>query len=208
MELQYYGGNCIRITTKKAVITIDDNLAKLGQKSVAKTDDISLFTGEYEAPKTDVKLIIDQPGEYEVSDISIQGVAARAHIDEEGKTSATIFKILTDEISVAVVGHIFAELSDEQIESIGHVDVLIIPVGGTGYTLDGVDALKVIKEIEPRLVIPTYYADKDLKYEVPQMELEEALKGMAMEPKETVAKLKLKAADLPIDTQLIVLERQ
>jgi L-ascorbate metabolism protein UlaG (beta-lactamase superfamily) len=208
MELQYYGGNCVRITTKKATITIDDNLKQLGQKSVTKSEDISLFTGEYEAPAIDVKLIIDQPGEYEVSDISIQGVAARAHIDEEGKTSATMFRLLVDEIGIAVVGHIFADLSDEQVESLGHVDVLIIPVGNTGFTLDGADALKVIKKIEPKLIIPIHFADKAIKYEVPQVELEEALKGLAMEPKETVPKLKLKVSELPLDTQLIVLERQ
>jgi L-ascorbate metabolism protein UlaG (beta-lactamase superfamily) len=44
MELQYYGGDCLRITTKKAQIVIDDNLDKLGLKSVTKPTDISLHT--------------------------------------------------------------------------------------------------------------------------------------------------------------------
>ncbi len=208
MELQYLGANCVRITTKKAAVTIDDTLDNLGLKSVAKAGDIALYTGSHDAPKAEVKLVIDQPGEYEVSDISIQGVAARSHMDEEGKTSTTMFKIIADDITIVVTGHIFADLKDEQIEALGQVDVLVIPVGGTGYTLDGVDALKVIKKIEPRMIIPTHFADKAIKYEVPQIELEEALKGLAMEPKETLPKLKIKAADLPIDTQLVVLERQ
>jgi hypothetical protein len=58
------------------------------------------------------------------------------------------------------------------------------------------------------LVIPTHYDDKAVKYEVPQAPLEEALKVLALEPKETVAKVKLKASELAESTQLIVLERQ
>jgi L-ascorbate metabolism protein UlaG (beta-lactamase superfamily) len=82
------------------------------------------------------------------------------------------------------------------------------PVGGNGYTLDGVGALQVIKKLEPKLVIPTHYADKDLKYEVPQAELSEALKGLAMEPAETVPKIKVKPADLSDTAHLVLLERQ
>jgi L-ascorbate metabolism protein UlaG (beta-lactamase superfamily) len=83
---------------------------------------------------------------------------------------------------------------------------LAIPVGGSGYTLDPVGALTVIKEIEPKLVIPTHYADKAVKYEVPQVDLDHALKELAMEPKETVAKLKLKSGELSDVMQLVVLE--
>jgi L-ascorbate metabolism protein UlaG (beta-lactamase superfamily) len=68
--------------------------------------------------------------------------------------------------------------------------------------------LKLIKEIEPKLVIPTHYDDKDLSYEVPQQPLEEALKALSMEPREKVAKLKIKAGELPEITQLVVLEKQ
>jgi L-ascorbate metabolism protein UlaG (beta-lactamase superfamily) len=209
VEIQYYGANCVRLSTKKANITVDDNLASLGQKSVAKTDDIVLKTMPMDLPaKVEPKIVIDIPGEYEVSTISVHGIPARAHMDEEGQKSATMFKIMSDEVKVAVVGHVYPELSDEQLEALGAVDILIIPVGGNGYTLDSVGALKLIKKIEPKLVIPTHYADKALKYEVPQQPLEEALRGLAMEPKETAAKIKIKAGELGETTQLIVLERQ
>ena len=42
MELSYFGANCLRITTKKAQIVIDDNLNKVGLKSITKPTDISL----------------------------------------------------------------------------------------------------------------------------------------------------------------------
>ena len=209
MEVQYYGANCVRLSTKKANIIVDDNLASLGQKSVARAGDIVLqTTPPIDKPAADVKIVIDIPGEYEVSNTSIQGVAARSHMDEEGKQSSTMFKIIADEVKVVVTGHVFPELSDSQLEALGTVDVLIIPVGGNGYTLDSVGALKLIKKIEPKLVIPTHYADKALKYEVPQQSLEEAVKDLAMEIKETVPKLKVKPAELGETAQLIVLEKQ
>ncbi len=208
MEIQFYGANCVRLSSKKANVIIDDTLADLGLKSVTKAGDIALFTGPHAEPTVETKLVVDQPGEYEVSDTSIQGIAMRAHIDEASKQTATMYKIMGDDVSVVVVGHVFPELSDVQLESLGTVDVLIIPVGNSGYTLDGVGALSLIKKIEPKLVIPTHYADKALKYPVPQVELTEALKGLAMDPKETVPKIKIKGGELGENTQLVVLERQ
>lgn len=208
MELQYYGGNCVRLSTKKATIVIDDNLVELGGKSVTKAGDIALYTGAHGEPSTEVKLVIDQPGEYEVSDVSIQGVSARAHIDEEGQKTAVMYRLLADDIRIAAVGHIFPALSDDQLEALGTIDILIIPVGGNGYTLDPTGALEVIKKIEPKIVIPTHYADGKLKYPVPSVSLEDALKGLSMEPKDTVDKLKVKAGELfGESTQLIVLNR-
>ncbi len=208
MELQYYGANCIRLVTKNAVVVIDDNIADLGGSSVIKSGDIAIYSGAHGEPAHEVKLVIDQPGEYEVSGISVQGIAARGHMDEEGGQSATIFKLIVDDTKVAIIGHVHPELDDNQLEAIGMVDVLIIPVGGNGYTLDPVGALKLIKKIEPKVVIPTHYNDAKLTYPVPQQELSAALTAMSMEPKETVPKLKVKSSDLGEGTQLIVLERQ
>lgn len=209
MEIQYFGANCVRISTKKASVIIDDNLADLGQKSVTKNGEIALFTGAHgdSSPKTEEKIVIDKPGEYEVSDVSIRGIAARSHMDEEGKNSATIFKIVDDDIKAIVVGHIYPELDDDQLEAIGMVDVLILPVGGNGYTLDGIGALKVIRKIEPKIVIPTHFDEKGFAFPVPQQPLAEVLKSLAMEPKETLPKLKVKPVELTDTTQLIVLEK-
>jgi L-ascorbate metabolism protein UlaG (beta-lactamase superfamily) len=130
-------------------------------------------------------------------------------MNEEGEQSTTIFKIINNDLRVVVTGHIHPDLTDSQLESIGTVDVLIVPVGGNGYTLDSVGALKVIKEIDPKLVIPTHFADAAINYPVPQQELPEALRGLSMEVQEAVPKLKLnKASDLSEASKLVVLERQ
>ena len=208
MEIVYHGANCVSLNIKKATITIDDNLREHGLKSVTKNGDIALFSGRRPDIEAQPKIIIDQPGEYEVSDTSVQGIAARAHMDEEGKKSATMYKIIGEDIRIAVIGHIYPELNDHQLEALGTVDVLLIPVGGNGYTMDSIGALKIIKDIEPKIIIPTHYDDSAIKYEVPQQPLEEALKGLAMEPKETLPKLKLKPGEISDITQLVVLERQ
>ena len=207
MELQYYGANCVRLSGRKFSIVVDDNLAKLGLKPATKAGDISLRTNaQVPAPK-EALFSADMPGEYEISGVIIHGVAARAHMDEEGKMSSTIFTVEAEDVKVAVVDHIYPDLSEDQLEQIGMVDVLIVPVGGNGYTLDATGALSVIKKIEPKLVIPTHYADKAIKYEVPQAELADALKNLGMEPIEAAAKYKIRPSELAESTKLVILER-
>lgn len=208
MEIQFYGANCLRINIKRASIVVDDNLAELGRTTVTKSGDIALFTSTHAKPVVDVRMVIDQPGEYEVANVSLQGIAARAHIDEPGQESATIFRIIADDIRAVVLGHIYPELSDEVFELIGAVDVLLVPVGGNGFTLDSVGALKIIRQIGPKIIIPTHYAERGINFPVPQQELQEALSGLAMEPRDTLDKLKVKANELGESTQLIVLKSQ
>jgi len=207
MDIQFYGANCIVLSGKHARVVVDDNLTALGGKTVAKEGDIALFTGAHADPTHTAKIVIAQPGEFEVSGISIYGIPARAHIDEEGQKNATIYKLLFEDMNVLIVGHVYPELSDTQLESIGMIDVMLVPVGGNGYTLDGIGALKLIKKIEPKIIIPTHYDDGSLSYPVPQQTLAAGLVALAMEPKETLTKLKLKPLDLTDAAQLIVLEK-
>ncbi|HUC89223.1 MAG TPA: MBL fold metallo-hydrolase [Patescibacteria group bacterium] len=208
MDIQFYGANCIVLSGKKARVVVDDNLAALGAQSVAKEGDINLFTSEAHAKTLKhSKIMIDRPGEYEVSGVSVYGIAARAHMDEEKQKTAVMYKLTFEDLNILVTGHIYPELSDAQLESIGMIDILFVPVGGNGYTLDGIGALKLIKKIGPKMVVPTHYDDSRLHFEVPQQPLDQALKALAMEPKETVNKLRVKSADLlDATTQLVVLQ--
>lgn len=208
MDIEYFGGNCIRIANKKASVVFDDNLVALGQKPVVKKDDIAVYTSTHDVPAAETKITIDYPGEYEVSEIMLTGIQVRGHMDEEGQRNSVMYKMLMDDVRYAILGHVHPDLTDNQLEQLGVVDVLFIPVGGNGYTLDSVGALKLIKKIEPKVIIPTHYEDKDLKYEVPQQPLETALTGLSMEVAETVDKLKLKYGETGEATRLIVLNRQ
>lgn len=208
MELQYFGGNCVKIVTKKSTLVVDDNLVELGGKPIARDGDTVLFTGTQYKVEAIPKISINMPGDYEVSGVSIHGIAARGHMDEEGSLSAVMYRIVAEDIRIAVVGHIYPDLSEDQLEGLGLIDVLVVPVGGHGFTLDPVGALKVIKKIEPKIVVPVHYADKTLNYEVPATDLEVVLKELGMEPKETVDKLKIKTTEMLGDqTQLIVVSK-
>lgn len=209
MDVQFYGANCIVLTAKGVRVVVDDNLAALGGKSVTKPGDIVLFTSNLtkHEPKGEPKLMVDHGGEYEVSDISIYGIPARAHMDEDGKQTATMYKLISKELSILITGHIYPELNDSQLESIGMIDAMFVPVGGNGYTLDPVGALKVIKKIEPKVVVPTHFDADGLSYEVPQQTLDQAITGLAMEVKERVPILKLRPTEMSDVTQLVVLEK-
>lgn len=208
MEIQFYGANCIKISTKKSTVVIDDDLSSLGGKDVAKAGDIVLSTSRDIAVNKDKSLIfIDGPGEFEVSDMSIKGITARSHMDQSGVSSATIYRIECADLRVAVVGHIHPDLDEKTLEEIGIIDILLVPVGGSGYTLDPIGAKKVITEINPRIIIPTHYSDGSLNYEVAQTSLDEALKTIGS-ASETVSKFKPKVADLDEASKVVVLERQ
>lgn len=208
MDIQFYGANCVVISTKQVRLVIDDDLAAHGGKSVTRPDDVCLFTGPTpEDFKGAGRMTIAMPGEYEVSGVSIHGLQSRGHMDEEVERNATMYKIVVGDTKVLVTGHIFPKLSESKLEDIGMVDAMVIPVGGNGYTTDPVGALQVIKQVEPKLVVPTYYDDKDLTFEVPATHLDDALKTMGMEPVETVKKLTVKPGEMTDTTQLVLLEK-
>jgi len=208
MEFQFKGANCLTLQTKKAKIVIDDNLKELGVASSQVKADIAIYTSKELIKNHDhgESFVIEGPGEYEISEVSVKGVAARAHIDEESAHNATVYRLAVGSTMICIVGHIFPKLSDEQLEQLGMIDILIIPVGGNGYTMDAVGAEKLIKKIDPKIVIPTHYDDKGVNYEVPQAPLDEFIKLMAVTP-EKVDKLKFKTDIFPENLVVYQLER-
>lgn len=203
MDIEYKGGNCIVITANKATIAVDPNLSGLGLRDQGQKATVHLLTQTaFAAPHSEATLVFDGPGEYEVQDISIMGIAARAYGDAKTEPRrATIYRIDAAGSSVAIIGHIHPDLTDEDLEAIGIVDAIILPVGGNGYTLDATGAVKIIRAFDPKpkVVIPTYYADTS--YTTTQAELELFIKELSA-PKEETTKVKLKAGILS-DTQTL-----
>ena len=72
-----------------------------------------------------------------------------------------IFKIVCDEISLCHLGDLGHTLSNKVLNKIGHVDVLFIPVGEQ-ITLTIKEAMKVIDDINPKIVIPMHYKTEKL----------------------------------------------
>lgn len=204
MDIEYKGGNCVIVSVKKTTIVVDPKLSMLGLKDAVSKDDVVVATQSDFLVPTD-EVAVDQPGEYEVKNVSIRGVAAKRMIDASGML-ATMYRIATNDFAVAVIGHVDAPLSEDQLEALGVVDVVIVPVGGNGYTLDAHQAVTVVRQIDPKIVIPVHYADSALTYEVPQMDLESFIKELGV-PVEQTAKLKLKAGVLPDTLTIYELQR-
>jgi len=205
MEIQFYGANCVRIGNKKVAVLVDDDLAKHGLKSVAAADDIAVFTLE-KGSTNPHRFLIEGPGEYEISEVSVRGIPAQAHLDASG-LRATIYSFQVQGFSIGVLGHVHPSLSDEQLEMLGIIDVLIVPVGGYGYTLDAVGAASLVKKIEPKIVIPTHYADSGVSYEVPQADVSTFLTEIGASEPERLDVLKLKESELGDKTRVVILER-
>jgi len=208
MELEYKGGNCVVITHKKEEIITDPKLSDIGLKDLGANAAVHLLTqNRFAAPHADETIVIDGPGEYEVNNCSVWGIAASTHLAPEGPKTATMYRLDLDEITVAILGHIAPKLSDTQLEEIGVVDVLVLPVGGYGYTLEPKQAVDLVRSIEPKIVVPVHYAEDGVAYEVTQASLDEFLKELGVTAEEPVSKLKLKAGQLPEKLTVYRLER-
>lgn len=206
MELTYRGGNCIEIAVKKETIIVDGALKALGLKDITEKDGVYVATQVGLNPAAPDALMIDGPGEYEVRGVSIKGVSAQRMLDDKDVKKATMYKFVVDGVSIAVVGHVFAPLTDDQLEELGIIDIAIVPVGGNGYTLDGHQAAGVVRQLEPKVVIPTHYEDAGVHYEVPQNSLAEFIKEVGGEHQQ-MDSFKLKGAVLPATLTTIELRR-
>ncbi len=196
MELEYKGGTCVIITHKKEVIISDPHLTPLGLKDQTNATIQLLTEPRFKADAKDEAVIVDGPGEYEVHNCSIWGIAVAPHTTPDGYKTTTVYRLDLDGTTVAIIGHI-TKLDDAQLEAIGMIDVLILPVGGFGYTLEPKQAVDLVKAIEPKVVIPVHYADDGVTYEVPQAPLEDFLKELGTTAEEPQAKLKIKGGQLP-----------
>lgn len=206
MDIEYKGANCLTITTKKTTLVVDPKLSAVGLKDIMPKNAIVLATQPDFFVATEEGIVIDRPGDYEARDISIKGIAAERMLDHDKSQKATIYRVVVGDVTFAIVGHIAITLNEEQLEALGVVDVLVVPVGGNGYTLDGHQAVGVVRQIDPKVVIPTHYADKALSYEVPQMDLEPFAKELSAAQHEKMPKWKIKGA-LPEILTLMELER-
>lgn len=195
-DLEYKGGNGVVITSKKTQLVIDPNLSLIGLKNLSAKEAVEIATEPRFAVNDSLaKLQIEGPGEYEIGDASIKGIRANRHIDTElDEPIDTMYRIDIGDVRIAVLGNIAPKLSDEQLEEIGVIDILILPVGGGGYTLDATSAATITRQIEAHAVIPVHYADSALKYEVPQDSLEVFVKELGAPVEEAGSKYKVKSA--------------
>lgn len=208
-DIEYKGGNAVIISTKKSKLITDPKLSLVGLKDISTKDAVELATeSRFLVNDSSAHLVIDGPGEYEVGDFSIRGIPAVRHIDEESLSpQSTIYRVDIGEVGVVILGNISGNLDEDQLEAIGMADIVITPVGGGGYTLDHSSAIDLVRQIEPKVVIPIHYADSAVSYEVPQDALSLFTDELGA-PVESTDKYRLKTtAGLPTGMTVIELKR-
>lgn len=209
MEISHIGHSCFKVVGKSLTVVIDPYNPKLGLKMPKLDADVLILTHDHfdhnykEAIKGDY-LLLDSPGEYEVRESFFQGITS-FHDDKEGKEwgTNTIFTMDIDGIHVCHLGDLGTELSNEQLEAMNGVDILMVPVGGT-YTIDAKTAVKVINDVSPKIVIPMHYKTAgSTKDDIAS--LDKFLSEIGEEP-DTLEKLKIMKKDLPEEMKIVVLK--
>jgi len=207
-KISWSGQSCFQISVSNskdhlAQIVIDPFDEKVGLKVPNLSADILLISHDHDDHnnKKAVKgepFLIEGPGEYEVKGVFIKGIPA-FHDAEQGKErgKTIIYTIEAEDLRFCHLGDLGqTQLTDEQIEAIGHVDVLMIPVGGT-YTLSSSEASKVVSQIEPKVVIPMHYDIPHLKIKLDGVE--KFLKAVGKQSVIPQEKLIVKLSALPKD---------
>jgi len=181
MVIQWYGHSCFKLQSGNLVIVIDPFSKEIGLTPPRFRADIVLITHDHydhagAQSLTGEPFIISGPGEYEVKGIYVEGIET-FHDKSRGRERGmnTVYVIELEDLRVAHLGDFGeGEMRHETLEKIGDIDILLIPVGGT-YTIDGKEAARLVKEIEPRFVIPMHYKIPGLaiKLEGPEIFLKE-----------------------------------
>jgi len=161
-DVKWLGNTCFRIKTREATVIMDPVSREMGfAMPKQKADIVTLSSRAGDAGLSAVEgefTLVEGPGEYEVQDIFISGIRTQRGADGAAakKEFNTVYLILMDEMVFCHLGNINRPLTDAQVEALGDVDVLFVPIGGTD-ALTPTGATEVIGQIEPRLVIPMRY---------------------------------------------------
>jgi len=209
MTITWYGQSCFRIEGKNASVLIDPFSKEIGLRPPRLNDNIFLVSHEHPDHNNvegvgPEQFVIRGPGEYEKAGVSIEGILS--YHDDTGGTQRglnTIYVIRMDDLRLCHLGDVGqAKLTDEQIEAIGDVDILFVPVGGV-YTINGEQAAGMVNEIEPKVIIPMHYKIPGLNVEIEGPE--KFLKKMGIKPEE-MENFKIAKKTLPTEEiKLVVL---
>jgi L-ascorbate metabolism protein UlaG (beta-lactamase superfamily) len=120
---------------------------------------------------------------------------------QRGEDIITVCEI--DGVRLCHTGDLGHQLSIQQIEELGQIDVLCLPVGGY-FTVDAEEATKVMESLAPRICIPMHY--KTSKTDFPIAGVEDFLKGKAHVKRLGASEVEITQQALPQETEVWVLE--
>ncbi|MBO0793051.1 MAG: MBL fold metallo-hydrolase [Ktedonobacteraceae bacterium] len=213
MEISWLGHSCFQLRGKQVTLITDPFSPQQGpsQRAAPRLGKVnaSIVTISHDHPGHNYAAgvggdphIVRGPGEYEISDVLITGVAAY-HDDQRGKEYGrnTIYVMHMDELVICHLGDLGHTLQEEQLEEVADADILFIPISGQ-HTINPTQAAEVISQVEPRIVIPMHYAPTPPDAATP---LGKFCREMGVETLEPQPKLMVTHSSLPAETQVVLL---
>lgn len=194
MVISYYGENSFKIQSGEFTILTDPVDASSGLTPPRFKHDILLktltaFPPQEAAP--DQGIAIYGPGEYNVDDTTIFGYLSENEVTD--KILKTVYLVTLEDIKLCFLGHLADIPAPSIMEKLEDVDILFIPGGGSPY-IDQKKVAKLVKQIQPKIVIPTAYKVPGLKR--PADDLKIFLEDLDQKDVEPQDKLTLKKKDL------------
>jgi L-ascorbate metabolism protein UlaG (beta-lactamase superfamily) len=208
MEITWLGYSCFRLKGKNTSIITDPCPPEIGY-SLDKAEANVVTVSHNHANHSYLQGVSGQPrnivapGEYEVGGVLIIGLSAY-HDADNGKTLGknTVYAIEIDDVTICHLGDLGHPLSPSQIEELGNVDVLLVPVGGVN-TISASQAAALVRSIEPKIVIPMHYKTLTLTKEMDNVD--KFLKEMGLTQLIPQPKLAVTKSTLPLVTTVVTL---
>jgi L-ascorbate metabolism protein UlaG (beta-lactamase superfamily) len=214
MQIIWHGQSLFEITSSRGKnnevkIVIDPFSPEIGLRFPKLEADIVLVTHEHSDHSNPKGVggnpfLIEGPGEYEIKEVFVQGIPA-FHDNSQGKErgAITLFTIETEEMRICHLSDLGQkDLTSEQLEKIGEIDILMVPVGGV-VTISAREAMNIMSQIEPKITIPMHYSLPKLKYKIDGVD--KFLKAMGIKKIDALNKLTIKKKDLAEDEAKIIL---
>lgn len=204
MHISWLGQTAIRLQTKyldeDVTIVIDAYKPAAGEFPRSLSPTIALFSNGLEGSVVSLAqkpFVLDTLGECEIKEVMITS--------SPGEDGGLIFKINAEQMNLVHLGRLHKKPDMAELEKIGAIDILFIPVGGGTDYLSAEDAGAIVTELEPRLIIPmAYHCDSDPKAKP----VAEFIKELGLKPDTTDKKVIIKKKDLSAeDMKLVVLEK-
>jgi len=168
MEIKWLGHSCFRFKGSQTTVMADPYSPDSGYSLGKHTAHVVTMSHQHKGHAYEKGIggdpkLIKNPGEYEVRDVLIIGIAT-FHDDERGvhRGKNTVYLMEIDEVAICHLGDLGHVLTAEQVEEIGRVDVLLLPVGGVS-TISAPQAAEMVRQLSPKVIIPMHYQTQALK---------------------------------------------